>query len=42
MPTVHHYTDYAIIDMVEGAERNVCTSNDKGKSCDENEEDVKK
>ncbi|KAG7164338.1 cleavage and polyadenylation specificity factor subunit 2-like [Homarus americanus] len=41
VPTVHHYTDSEIVDMVKIPERNACTSSDEDESSEENEEDVR-
>ncbi|KAG7163044.1 putative Jerky protein-like 67 [Homarus americanus] len=42
VPTVHHYTDSEIVDMVKSPERNACTGSDEDESSEENEEDVSK
>ncbi|XP_042240039.1 uncharacterized protein LOC121878113 [Homarus americanus] len=39
VPTVHHYTDSEIVDMVKSPERNACTGSDEDESSEENEED---
>ncbi|XP_042230430.1 jerky protein homolog-like [Homarus americanus] len=41
VPTVHHYTDSEIVDMVKSPERNACTGSDEDESSEENEEDVR-
>lgn len=41
VPTVRHYTDSEIVDMVTNPEKNACTSSDKDKTSDEDEENVK-
>ncbi|KAG7165671.1 putative Jerky protein-like 75 [Homarus americanus] len=37
VPTVHHYTDSEIVDMVKSPERNACTGSDEDESSEENE-----
>ncbi|KAG7157331.1 putative Jerky protein-like 71 [Homarus americanus] len=41
VPTVHHYTDSEIVDMVKSPERNACTGSDEDETSEENEEDVR-
>ncbi|KAG7163490.1 Jerky protein-like 7 [Homarus americanus] len=41
VPTVHHYTDSEIVDMVKSPERNACTGSDEDESSEEDEEDVR-
>ncbi|KAG7154894.1 Tigger transposable element-derived protein 2-like 2, partial [Homarus americanus] len=41
VPTVHHYTDSEIVDMVKSPERNTCTGSDEDESSEENEKDVR-